>query len=147
MTALRVRDEGGPALRGQLLIYPVTGHYAQTTPSWTENGAGYGLTREGMSWFLDHYLRTAADRSDPSAVPLQAGSLAGLPPALVQVAQYDLLRDEGLLYAARLRDAGVLTTVTCWPGMNHGFVQWAGRVDVADAAMDEATGWLRRIAG
>lgn len=99
-----------------------------------------------MTWFLDHYLRGPADASDPLAVPLLAPSLAGLPPALVQVAQYDLLRDEGRLYAARLQDDGVRATLTCWPGMNHGFLQWVGRVDSADAAMAEATSWLRQIA-
>jgi len=146
VTALRVRDEGGPALRGQLLIYPVTGHPARAMPSWTENGAGFGLTRAGMSWFLDHYLRTDADALDPLAVPLETPDLAGLPAALVQVAEYDVLRDEGAAYALRLQQAGVAATLTRWPGMNHGFLQWAGQIDTASAAMDEATDWLRRIA-
>ncbi len=145
VTAVRARDEGGPALAGQLLIYPVTGHYTKPTRSWEENGAGCGLTREGMSWFLDHYLRSPADALNPLVTPLESASLAGLPPALVQVAEYDLLRDEGVAYADMLKAAGVPTTLTCWPGMNHGFMQWAGHVDVAGSAMDEATLWLRAI--
>ncbi len=98
-----------------------------------------------MRWFLDHYLRGPDDAADPHAVPLRAASLAGLPPALVQVAQYDLLRDEGQAYAARLRQAGVATVLSCWAGMNHGFMQSAGRIDTATAAMDQATAWLRDV--
>ena len=56
VTALRIRDEGGPALLGQLLIYPVTDYYDPGTPSMVENAEGYGLGRAGMIWFWDHYL-------------------------------------------------------------------------------------------
>jgi len=58
---LRIRDEGGPSLLGQLLIYPVTDHYEPGTPSMIENAVGYGLTRAGMIWFWDHYLHSPAD--------------------------------------------------------------------------------------
>jgi acetyl esterase len=145
VTALRIRDEGGPALLGQLLIYPVTDYYDPGTPSMTENAEGYGLTRAGMIWFWDHYLAQAADAANPHASPLRAADLRGLPPALVVTAEYDPLRDEGEYYADRLRQAGVPTEAKRWDGMNHGFFFWPGVVDRAGAAMDEACAWVRSV--
>jgi acetyl esterase len=145
VTALRIRDEGGPALLGQLLIYPVTDYYDSGTPSMTENAEGYGLGRAGMIWFWDHYLASAADGAHPHASPLRAARLDGLPPALVVTAELDPLRDEGEYYAERLRQAGVPTEAKRWDGMNHGFFFWPGVVDRAGLAMDEACDWVRGV--
>jgi acetyl esterase len=147
VTALRIRDEGGPHLLGQLLIYPVTDHYDPGTPSMTENAEGYGLTRAGMIWFWDHYLADRRDAANPHASPLQARDLSGLPPALVVTAEYDPLRDEGEYYADRLRRAGVATEMKRWDGVNHGFFFWPGVVDKAGAAIDEACDWVRARLG
>jgi acetyl esterase len=144
VTALRVRDEGGPALCAQLLIYPVTEYWDAGMPSYTENAEGYGLTRDGMKWFWDHYLENLEDARDPRAAPLRAPDLRGLPPALVVTAEYDPLRDEAERYAARLREAGVPTELVRYAGMNHGFFFWPGVVDVAGTALDAASAWLRR---
>jgi len=143
--ALRLRDEGGPPLRGQLLIYPVTDYHTPGTPSYQQNAAGYGLTRDTMVWFWDHYLNSPADAANPLASPLRAPDLRGLPPALVVTAEYDPLRDEGELYAARLREAGTPAITSRWDGMNHGFFFWAGRVDKAGEAMAESCRWLRQV--
>jgi acetyl esterase len=145
VTALRIRDEGGPKLLGQLLIYPVTDHYEPGTPSMIENAEGYGLTRAGMIWFWDHYLADRRDAANPYASPLQATDLSGLPPALVVTAEYDPLRDEGEAYANRLRQAGVPTEMKRWDGMNHGFFFVPGVVDKASAAIDEACDWVRGV--
>jgi acetyl esterase len=72
VTALRVRDEGGPALCGQLLLYPVTDYYTPGTPSYRENAEGFGLTRETMKWFWDHYLSHPSEGANPHAAPLRA---------------------------------------------------------------------------
>jgi len=144
-TALRIRDEGGPTLRGQLLIYPVTDYYTPGTLSYRENAEGYGLTRDTMIWFWNHYLADAADAANPYASPLRAVTVAGLPPALVVTAEFDPLRDEGENYAARLRAAGVAAQTSRWDGMNHGFLFWVGVVDRAGAAMAESCAWLREI--
>jgi acetyl esterase len=145
VTALRIRDEGGPHLLGQLLIYPVTDHIEADTPSMQENAEGYGLTRAGMAWFWNHYLANKADGLHPHASPFRANDLAGLPPALVVTAEYDPLRDEGEYYADRLRQAGVPTQMKRWDGMNHGFFFWPGVVDRSGQAMDEASAWVRTL--
>jgi acetyl esterase len=145
VTALRIRDEGGPRLLGQLLIYPVTDYYEPGTPSMVENAEGFGLTRAGMIWFWNHYLADASHGKHPHASPFRAADLAGLPPALVVTAEYDPLRDEGESYAERLLQAGVPTEMKRWDGMNHGFFFWPGVVDRAGDAMDEACEWVRSV--
>ena len=145
VTALRIRDEGGPALRGQLLLYPVTDYHTPGTASYVENGDGYGLTRATMEWFWKHYLADAADAVHPHASPLRAASVAGLPPAFVMTAEYDPLRDEAEVYGARLRDAGVPVEIVRVAGMNHGFLFWVGVVDAAAAPMAQACAWVRGL--
>ncbi len=99
------RDAGGPAIRAQLLLTPVT-DFDLSRPSYTENADGYVLTRPLMEWFADHYV-DAASRTDPRVAPLRASSLADLPPAIVVTAQLDPLRDEGFAYAEAMTAAGV----------------------------------------
>jgi acetyl esterase len=144
VAALRVRDEDGPALCGQLLLYPVTDYHTPGTPSYAENAEGYGLTRATMEWFWDHYLADPADAAHPHASPLRAPDLADLPPAFVMTAEYDPLRDEAERYGARLREAGVTAEIVRVPGMNHGFLFWVGVVDAAAPPMAQACDWLRR---
>jgi len=115
------RDKGGPALSFQLLIYPAT-VFTIRFPSVEENGEGYGLTEQDMTWFTNHYLNTAEDKQNPLASPLLAADLSRLPPALVITAEYDPLRDEGEIYGQKLKDAGVPVTITRYDGMTHGFV-------------------------
>jgi acetyl esterase/lipase len=100
----QARDDGGPVIRGQLLLTPVTDS-DMTRPSYTENGDGYILTSALMRWFWDHYA-DPADRGDPRAAPLR-GSLDGLPPACIVAADFDPLRDEALAYGSALEAAGV----------------------------------------
>lgn len=137
--SLMARDRNGPSLVYQLLIYPVTDHYTIHTPSYQENAEGYFLTQADMIWFWDHYLSSEEDRKHPHAVPLQAESLHGLPPALVITAEYDPLRDEGEMYARRLQEAGVPTLLKRYNGMIHGFFNMAavlsqGQQGIADSA-------------
>ena len=145
VVALRIRDEGGPALCGQMLLYPVTDYYTRGTRSYQENATGYGLTRDTMKWFWDHYLNHSGEAENPYASPLRATDVAGLPPAYVLSAEYDPLRDEAELYGERLRAAGVAAQITRRPGMNHGFMFWVGLVAGADAAMKEACAWARHV--
>ncbi len=144
VTALRIRDEGGPRLCGQMLLYPVTDYHTPGTPSYAENADGYGLTRDTMEWFWAHYLTSPVEAENPYASPLRARDLTGLPPAYVTSAEYDPLRDEAERYGMRLRAAGVPTEITRFPGMNHGFLFWVGVVGGADSAMAEACAWARQ---
>ncbi|HEX2886483.1 alpha/beta hydrolase [Vineibacter terrae] len=144
VTALRVRDEGGPALCGQMLLYPVTDYHTPGTLSYAENAEGYGLTRATMEWFWAHYLNHPGEADDPLASPLRARDLGGLPPAYVMSAEYDPLRDEAELYSRRLQASGVSVEITRRAGMNHGFLFWVGLVNGADAAMADACAWARR---
>lgn len=145
VVALRARDEGGPTLAGQLLIYPVTDYHDPGWPSMTENAEGYGLTRLGMAWFWDHYLADRSQAAHPHACPIKANDLSGLPPAYVITAEYDPLRDEAEAYADALTRAGVATKMRRWDGMNHGFFFFPGLVDKASAATDDACDWVKRI--
>jgi len=142
VVALMARDSGSPALVHQLLVVPVT-DYRFDTASYRENGQGYQLSEVSMRWFWDHYLSSAADAANPYASPLRAENLRGLPPALVQTAEYDPLRDEGEAYAARLRAAGVPVTATRYAGMVHGFFGLAALLDQGQKAVDEAGAALR----
>jgi acetyl esterase len=143
-TALLLREQAGPALRGILTPYPVT-DADFSTASYREFADGFGLTRAGMQAYWDAYTRDPADRLNPLAAPLRA-NLAGLPPALVQVAELDVLRDDGLALAERLQAAGVAVTLDRCDGVLHGFMRLSSAVDAAKQAIDRAGLWLRRMA-
>jgi acetyl esterase len=145
VTALRIRDEGGPALRGQLLLYPVTDYPSKPPNSYGTYGSGYGLTHEGMLWFWDQYLSEPSVASHPYASPLRMDTPVGLPSTYVMVAEFDVLRDEGEAFAHRLKECGIETVIRCQAGMNHGFLKYTGMIEEADAAMDDACAWLRRV--
>ena len=137
---LMARDRGGPAIAQQWLAYPVLDH-SFDTPSYLANNSGFGLERETMRWFWNHYLGQDQDGSNPYASPLRAASLAGLPPAIVITCEYDVLRDEGGAYAERLRQAGVTVELMCVPGVNHAFLGMP--VDAAGHAFDRIGALLR----
>jgi acetyl esterase len=143
VTALLARERRGPALRYQLLIYPVTDHRFDTA-SYRDNGEGYFLSAAQMKWFWDHYLERPEQGDEHAASPLRAKDLAGLPPALVITAEYDPLRDEGEAYAARLREAGVEADLIRYPGQIHGFFAMFELLDDGRAAVDRAGAALRR---
>jgi acetyl esterase len=143
VVALMARDAGGPAIRLQVLTYPVTDLGAETR-SYAELGEGYMLTRDSMRWFGEQYLRTPADALDWRVSPVRAASLAGLPPALVITAGFDPLRDEGEAYALKLRQAGVTVDAVCFGGMIHGFVPMGRLIDTAFRAVTLIAGSLRQ---
>jgi acetyl esterase len=95
-----------------------------------------------MRWYWDHYLG-GADGAAPDASPLRAAFVGGLPPALVIGAEYDILRDEGEAYAARLAEAGVDATASRHAGVVHGFVRWRAVTGAAEDALQEAAAALR----
>lgn len=133
VAALTARDEEGPALRHQLLVYPVT-DYRCRGPSYERYARGYGaLEAESMRWFQRHYLGGPDPAEDWRASPLLAADLSGLPPALVITAECDVLRDEGVAYAERLAKSGTPCEHVPFPGMIHGFF---GLLGIAGAAAE-----------
>lgn len=144
VTALRIRNEGGPEIKGQVLIYPVTDYCKPGKPSYDEFAGGYSLTKEAMQWFWDQYLESGEDAANPHAAPLLAPILSGLPPALVIVSGYDPLRDEGILYAKRLKEAGVPVELSVYHDMIHGFISYLGILKQAETAIQEIARWIRQ---
>jgi acetyl esterase len=143
---LLARDRGGPAIARLVMFYPVADANFETG-SYLAFAQGTNLTRDAMRWFWDAYLPEAGQRQDPLASPLQASleQLAGLPPALVMVAENDVLRDEGEAFAAKLAQAGVEATAVRYLGTVHDFVMLNGLADTpaARGAVAQAVAWLR----
>ncbi len=142
VVSLIARDKGGPEIRSQVLIYPITDCNFETA-SYKESGEGFGLTETDMRWFWDRYLESPDEGTQPHASPLQAEDLEGLPRALVITAEYDPLRDEGEAYGERLRAAGVPTTLTRYKGVVHGFVKRASIVPEGRQALEQIGRELR----
>ncbi len=119
--ALRARDEDGPRIGAQVLIYPVLDG-SMALSSHERNGEGFVTTHAQISWFWDQYVPDRSQRDDPYASPLRASSLANLPPALVLGAEYDPLHDEAQTYVRELVAAGSPARFRECPGQIHGFV-------------------------
>ncbi len=120
--ALMAKEKNGPAIKLQVLLWPVTDASFETG-SYKELGEGRFLTRNMMIWFWDNYLPDKEARREIYASPLNAtlDQLKGLPPALIQTAENDVLRDEGEAYARKLDEAGVKVTLTRYGGLIHDY--------------------------
>ena len=122
VTALKAKANGGPEIKLQIMMWPIVdadfGNY-----SYQRFGEDRFLTTPLMKWMYDMYIPDPEKRKDIYASPLQAAKaqLSGLPPALIQVAENDVLRDEGEAYGRKLDEAGVSTTVVRYTGMIHDF--------------------------
>lgn len=147
VASLVLRDEGGPRLAHQAQLYPGT-DATLSHPSVSEHADAPMLTRREIVGFLHLYLDgTGLDPKDPLVSPLWADDLSGLPPALVQTADLDPLRDEGVAYAARLADAGVAVRSTNYLRAPHGFMSIPGVIPGAAQARHELSTELRRHLG
>ena len=124
------KDDGWDRITHQVLYYPSLDldfpddiERGTRYASLRDNAVGYGLETAGLKPFNAFYLESGADPADPLVSPIKRADLSGLPPALVVTAELDPLRDEGELYAERLRAAGVDATTSRYDGAGHGFVQ------------------------
>jgi len=144
--ALRARDEGGPDLALQVLVYPACDTDFDR-PSYVENAEGKLLEREEMQWFYNCYAPAGVDRSDWRIAPLRAPDLHRVAAAVVITAEYDPLRDEGEAYAERLRAAGVPVEQRRYDGLIHGFFGCPAAFDAASDAMALVASALRRAFG
>ncbi len=138
----QARDQGGPDIGFQLLLYPVT-DCDLTRRSYQDNGSGYLLELDTMRWFWDHYCPDIAKRRLPDASPALADDHANLPPALIVTAEFDPLRDEGMAYAETLRAAGNRVEAICYDGLVHDFFATAALFESSRPGFEHACRTLR----
>jgi acetyl esterase len=137
VVARRHRDD----IALQALIYPVTDAHLDSDTYAAFGDGRYGLSRATMAWYRDLYA--PPDHGDPDVSPLCASDLAGLPPAIIQLASHDVLRAEGEAYAEALTAAGVPTHLTIYDGTVHGFLRWTRVTDVAQTAIADLGSAIR----
>ena len=140
--AIAARDRDAAEIAFQLLLYP-TVEPVFDTESMTTYANGPGLTRADMEFFWNAFLPGGPSYEDPRAIPSEAESLAGLPPAYIVLAQFDPLRDEGALYALLLDEAGVNVKQVEAEGLTHGFARQQGIVPAAREQMVWAAAAVR----
>ena len=140
--AIAARD-AGLKLTNQVLIYPAT-DMGMTLDSYRRITEGFPLVARTMAWFINHYLNNEAEKHDWRASPLRAATLRGTAPAIVVVAAYDPLADDGLAYAKRLEQEGVPVTSSYFSGQIHGFISMGKMLRAADTALQMIAVSLRQ---
>ena len=141
--SLLARDQGGPALDYQGLIYPGTASpVLHDIPSHEENAEGYFLETETVEFYYENYVQSPAHVRNAYASPLLAGDLSGLAPATVITAGFDPIRDEGIRYADRLSEDGVETEHLHYEEMIHAFVSLPTAIPQGEDALDQLGGHL-----
>ena len=142
--ALLARDRGGPGLVYQVVVNPALEYPEPGSQSMKELGKGYGLTQADILWCLQQYMSGQDDIHDPYFLPMNAGDLSGLPPALIITGEYDPLRDEGEAYAERLQAAGVPSNAIRIDGVIHGFFLLTKLIEPANQALEYVANALRK---
>ncbi|WP_410565670.1 alpha/beta hydrolase fold domain-containing protein [Amycolatopsis sp. cmx-4-61] len=143
VVSLMARDRGGPPVAAQVLVCPVFGHPDDGHASYVDFATGYGMTADAMRFFFAQYA--PASLEDPYVLPSRCRDLAGLPPALVLTAEYDVLRDEGEAFARRLAEAGVAVDVHRYAGQIHGFYGLYTDLPASARSHAEVAAYLRGV--
>lgn len=144
VAAIAARDRGDTSLAAQILLYPVTDSSFEYA-SYQECDDGLLMPTDTMAWFWSHYVPDVEQRLDPRAAPIRTTDLFGLPPTLIQTAEFDPLRDEGEAFGRRLAESGVDVTVQRRPGLIHGYAGMHEMSAAARAAMEDVAAFLDRI--
>ncbi|WP_449407213.1 alpha/beta hydrolase [Microbacterium maritypicum] len=147
-TALLARDRRGPALVGQLLIYPMLDDRDESVSTRQIDGVGVwdrGSNITGWTALLGD--RKGTDDVSIYAAPARATDLAGLPPAFIDCGSAEVFRDEDVAYASRLWEAGVQAELHVWAGGFHGFDMFAPHAAVAQAMLAARDDWVNRLLG
>ena len=142
-TALKLRDTGrADLIAAMLLIYPVFDTGVSDGAARKFGGESYMLSPAELAGFWSNYLSGPKDAASPLARPLLA-DLAGLPAALLTIAQCDILAEQGVAMAARLQAAGVEARADVYPGATHSFLEAVSIAPIARKAIDDGAAWLR----
>jgi acetyl esterase len=142
VSALQARDAGLP-LCLQMLFYPGCAAH-QDTPSHRTFAHGFVLEEPSITWFFSQYLNNQAERDDWRFSPLNAPELEGMAPAWIGLAECDPLVDEGVMFADRLRMAGVPVDIEIYRGVTHEFIKMGRAIPEALRAHQDAARALRQ---
>ncbi|WP_238325175.1 alpha/beta hydrolase [Rhodococcoides fascians] len=150
MAAVLAQDaiRNGIPLVAQLLIYPAVDldvGRIDRYPSVQHNDSGYVLTPEAMAMSFATYVPESVDPAEPRVSPIRAHDLSSLPPAVIAVAEFDPMRDQGLAYAQAMGEAGVPTTVHNGAGLIHGVFDMIGTVPAADREFSKIATSVRAV--
>ncbi len=141
-----LRDAGAPPACGQVLVYPALQHISTPTPSYARLGSGWGLNLETAHIYWRQVLPHPQAGIPLAMAPLRDSRFDGLPPTLVIVGEYDMLRDECADYVQRLRAAGVDAELRDVDGVNHAFMAFEALLPQADAEWRHIGAWMRQRA-
>jgi acetyl esterase len=144
VVCLELKRAGEPQPALQLLVYPCT-DVASETPSMTTYADAFPLTSGMMGWFMGHYLGPDDDPAGARLSPLREKDLTGLAPAVLAMAGFDPLVDQGEAYARALNAAGVTVRYRCYDSLSHAFASFTGAIPAADAACREIAGLVRGL--
>ncbi|MFC1480245.1 alpha/beta hydrolase [Candidatus Omnitrophota bacterium] len=141
--ALRARNENGPRIGFQVLICPATNLRDFNTTSYQTCSEGYMLSKKWMEHYRDLYVPEKATWSDPYVSPLLESDLRDLPPAVILIAEFDILHDEAETYGERLKNSGVPVVLSRYPGMIHDFLLLLPRIKASEKAFDDISSILK----
>ncbi|WAA66271.1 alpha/beta hydrolase [Microbacterium oxydans] len=147
-TALLARDRRGPALVGQLLLYPMLDDRDESVSTKQIDGVGlWDRASNVMGWTALLGDRKGTDDVSIYAAPARATDLSGLPPAFIDCGSAEVFRDEDVAYASKLWEAGVQAELHVWAGGFHAFEAFAPQSAVAQAMLAARDSWVNRLLG
>lgn len=140
------RHVSGPEIFAQILLYPQLCLVADKRfDSREEFGNGeFFISKNSIDWAVEHYLNKCEEAFSPLASPFFAKDFSCFPTTLVLCAGLDPLRDEGKLFASKLKSSGVDTEYKCFDHTIHGFLSFAGTLDIGRRGLEHVVGWIKR---
>lgn len=138
------RDNNGPSIDCQVLIYPSTNIFELNSKSWSYFANRFNISKGDMEKYISVYVPKKEDRKDPYASPLLTEDFNKLPDTLIITAEIDPLRDEGEAYGEKLKKAGIQAEVTRYNGVIHGFIGMGKITNKADKALNQICLYLQK---
>jgi acetyl esterase len=144
VSSLLASERSFPSFVCQVLICPWIDLFSMNTDSYKYFGEGLWLSLANIKWYRNHYLKNEEQGKTYFASPILAEKLEGLPPTFIITAEFDVLRDEGKIFADCLKIEGVPVQYSCYKGMLHDFVTLPGLFDKASDAIKEICSVLKK---